>query len=79
MNLALTLEKAGRYDEAIGSYRNAIEVYPEHLPSIQGLTRLQVRAGKADDRTREQLDTIAMRGDEPWRAWARMQQLKMTK
>jgi Tfp pilus assembly protein PilF len=71
MNLALTLERAGRTDEALDTYRTALEVYPDHLPTLQALTRLQVRSGKTDDRTAHMLEEIALRGEsERWRQWA---------
>ncbi len=75
MNLALTLEKAGRTDDAIKAYQTALDVQAEHLPTVQALTRLQVRSGKADEQTRERLEMIAMRGDPAWRDWARLQLL----
>ena len=71
MNLGLTLEKAGRVDDAITSYESALEVYPGHIPTIQALTRLQIRCGRSDNRTRELLSTIALEGETAqWRAWA---------
>ncbi|MCP3902143.1 MAG: tetratricopeptide repeat protein [Planctomycetes bacterium] len=71
MNLALTLEHAGRIDEAMATYGTALEVYPNHLPTMQALARLQVRSGKTDDRTRRFLEEIALRGESPeWREWA---------
>jgi len=72
MNLALTLETAGHVDDAIGTYRTALEVAPDHIQTIQALARLQCKSGKKDARTLEALQTIAMRGDsERWRDWAR--------
>jgi len=74
MNLALTLEIAGRTDEALSTYRTALELYPEHIGSIQALTRLQIRTGALDDGTPTNLATIALRGEtEQWRQWARLE------
>ncbi|MHC4414367.1 MAG: tetratricopeptide repeat protein [Planctomycetota bacterium] len=74
MNLALTLERAGRIDEAMETYGTALEVYPNHLPTIQALARLQLRYDRADDRTAGFLEEIALRGETPqWRDWARQQ------
>ena len=74
MNLALTLEKAGRTDEAITQYRRALEVHPGHRPTVQALTRLEVRAGRIDDQTLRRLDTLSLEGVDPyWRRWAREQ------
>jgi Flp pilus assembly protein TadD len=71
MNLALTLEKAGRVDEALATYGTALEVYPNHIPTIQALTRLQIRHNRADDRTAAMLSEIALAGEsEQWREWA---------
>ena len=74
MNLALTLERAGRTDQALSAYGSALEVYPDHLPTLEALARLQVRARRTDDRTKHALEEIAMRGEtERWREWARQQ------
>jgi tetratricopeptide (TPR) repeat protein len=72
MNLALTLERAGRTKEALDTYRTALEVYPGHIQTMQAIARLQVRAGKTDDFTQECLREIAMRGETAqWKEWAR--------
>ena len=74
LNLALTLEAAGRDADAADAYRAAIEVFPGHVPSLQGLTRLQVRSGTADASTADALREIALRGEsDAWRAWARLE------
>jgi tetratricopeptide (TPR) repeat protein len=36
MNLALTLERAGRTDDALATYATALEVYPDHIPNDRG-------------------------------------------
>ncbi len=77
MNLAMTLERAGRFNEALAAYDAALEAYPEHLGSMQGKARLQVRHGLVDESTPELLDAIAMRGDEQWRNWANVQRTKL--
>lgn len=71
MNLALTLERAGRVDEALATYDTALEVYPNHLPTIQALARLQLRHNRTDDRTPDFLKEIALRSDSEWQQWAR--------
>ncbi len=71
LNLGLALERAGKIDAALDSYRTALDVYPGHLPSIQALARCQIRHGRTDDRTPAWLEEIAMRGDAQWREWAR--------
>jgi tetratricopeptide (TPR) repeat protein len=71
VNLALTLEMAGRFDEALASYGAALEVYPDYLPAIEGIARLTTRAEKKDERLTGWLDAIAMRAESPeWREWA---------
>ncbi|MDP1662700.1 MAG: hypothetical protein Q8L55_12370 [Phycisphaerales bacterium] len=70
-NLAMTLEAAARYDDAIASYRLALETRPGHLPSLQALTSLLLRLDKPDDHSAAALRTIAVQGTTPqWRAWA---------
>lgn len=72
LNLALTLERAGRVDEALAACDSALEVYPGHIATTQALARLQLRHRRTDDRTRKLLEDIAMRGEsEQWREWAR--------
>lgn len=78
VNLALTLERAGRVDEAISAYSTALEVYPDYLPGMQGLSRLQMASGRSDPKTVHMLNEIAMRGEtEEWREWAKMQKVKL--
>lgn len=80
MNLAYTLELAGRTDEAITTFRTALEVYPDHLPTMQALARLQVRSGKQDAETPRMLKEVAIRGETPeWRDWARLQMVRVVK
>ncbi len=71
MNLAMTLESAGRTDEALDAYRTALEVHPDHLPTLQAMTSLQLRTGRNDESTRANLQTIALRGDASWQSWAK--------
>lgn len=77
LNLALTLERAGRTDDALKQYETALEVYPDHLPTLQAISRLMVRSNKQDARTRAFLEEISMRGEsDAWRSWARLQLAK---
>lgn len=79
VNLALTLERAGRTSDALREYATALEIMPEHLPAMQGMTSLQLRTGNADEQTRKRLETIALRSDSPqWKGWARMQLTRLT-
>jgi hypothetical protein len=72
MNLALTLERAGRTEDALATYATGLGVYPDHIPTIEPRALLQVRSGKADDRTRK-MRHRAPRRTERWREWARLQ------
>lgn len=77
-NLALTLERAGQSDEALACYRSALDVAPEHVPALQGLAAIQIRAGRPDAATRRALGIIAVQGTtEHWRHWARLQAAKI--
>jgi len=73
INLGIALERGGKADDALEAYASAIEVFPGHLPSLQALTRLQVRSGNRTEETNELLREIVHRGDETWREWARLQ------
>ena len=78
LNLAMTLEEAGRIDEASEAYMTALEVYPNHLPTLMGLTRMQIRTQSSDNRTIENLKTIVMRSDDPdWRQWAERELIRL--
>lgn len=70
INLGLTLEHAGRIDEAIDAYAAAHDLNAHHLGAMQALARAQLRYRRADDRTPVLLAEIALRADEPWRTWA---------
>ncbi len=74
MNLALTLERAGRTDEALSVYATAMETYQGHIPTIQAMTRLEVKSGRTNDRTRANLEEIALKGQtQQGREWAQGQ------
>ena len=78
VNLAMTLEKAGRTDDALETYETAMEVYPGYLPAMQAIASLQLRRGTPDERTGRFLSEIALRAEEPgWREWARAQLLEL--
>ena len=70
VNLALTLERAGRLEEAFKTYETALEVAPEDLSAIEGLASLAVRTNRDEPRLRGWLDAIALEGDRAWSAWA---------
>ena len=72
VNLAITLEEAGRVDDALASYSAALEVAPTYLPAIQGLARLSIRSGRENEHLEQWLETIALQGqDRTWIEWAK--------
>ena len=67
----MTLDQAGKVQEAADSYRAALEVHPGHLPAIQGLASLTLRAGLAEPAVVGWLEEVALRAEErTWRDWA---------
>lgn len=42
LNLSLTLESAGRYDQAADHARTALQIHPGHIASLQQLARLEL-------------------------------------
>lgn len=71
VNLAITLEQAGRMSDALASYEDALQVSPEYLPAIQGMAVAIVRTGAKDERLRAWLDRIATGPDtDRWVEWA---------
>lgn len=70
INLGLTLEHAGRIDEALDAYTAALELSPTSLAAAQALARAQLRHARTDDRTDRLLADIALRAGPAWRDWA---------
>ncbi len=71
VNLALTLEAAGRDKEALEAYDSALQAYPGHLPAMMGAASLALRTRIEDERLEAWLAEIALRAEEPrWREWA---------
>ena len=80
VNLAATLERAGRMGEALANYNAALEASPGSIGAVQGLARLQLRTGRTDERTQHLLDEIALRGESSeWRDWARSRQASLSR
>ena len=74
LNLAITLDRAGRAEEARAAYTATLEVYPGHLGAIQGLARLAVRSGERAPPLTQWLARIALEGETAqWRTWAARQ------
>jgi hypothetical protein len=58
-------------DEAIRTYKTALEVYPGHLPTVEALARICVVKHPDSEELAGWLDQIAMQGEtECWREWA---------
>jgi Tfp pilus assembly protein PilF len=77
MNLALTLEQAGQVDEAIQTYRTALEVYPGHMATVQALARLEVTSGHKSEELEGWLDQIALQGEtQMWKEWADRERMR---
>ena len=70
LNLGIALERGGKTQDALDAYASANEVYPNYLPAMQAITRLQLRSGNVDDSTHTMLQAIAFRAQEPWKSWA---------
>lgn len=66
---------AGKYtNEAFKALDSALEVAPEHVPTLQAYARLAVRDGRRDDKVATMLKAIALRGETAgWREWAQEQ------
>ena len=74
INLAITLERAGRASDAMDAYKAALEVQPGSVVAMQGAAVLAVRAGKPDPALNGWLREIAMNGENAvWRDWALQQ------
>lgn len=78
VNLAMTLERAGRTDEALASYDAAVALYDNYLPALQGRAKLKIATGRTDASTTDDLNEIALRGDEAWRDWALLWSAKLS-
>lgn len=79
VNLALILEQAGRSEDAINAYVAALEVSPNYIPAMQGLTRVQIASGRTDHRTSTMLHEISLRGETlQWKEWASVQRTRLT-
>ena len=72
INLAITLERAGRAGEALAAYKTALEVQPGSVVAVQGAAVIAVREGRQEPALAAWLEQIALAGEsEPWRDWAR--------
>lgn len=77
INLAITLERAGRAGEAIDAYKAALEVQPGSVVAMQGAAVIAVREGRAEPALDGWLREIALAGESAqWREWARVASLR---
>src|ERR1700741_5284035 len=71
INLAITLERAGRAGDPPAAFRNALEVEPGSIAAMQGAALIAIRDGTRFSTLEQWLSDISMRGESPaWRAWA---------
>ncbi len=71
INLAITLERAGRTGDALAAYKTALEVQPGSVVAMQGAAVIAVREGKNEAALAGWLKQIAMSGETAkWREWA---------
>ncbi len=77
VNLAMTLERAGKTEDAVAAYDAALAVYDGYLPAVQGKARLQIEARRTDGETARLLEEIALRGDAEWKEWATLWRAKL--
>jgi len=50
-NLGCVLERGGQYELAIASYERALRRRPDHLPTLENLARVRIKAGYRDEAT----------------------------
>ena len=62
-NLGQELEKQGRLDEAVASYKRALEIYPECVESRNNLGHLYARFGRLDEAITEYRKALAVKSD----------------
>ncbi|MDZ4772408.1 MAG: hypothetical protein SGI72_04660, partial [Planctomycetota bacterium] len=76
VNLAITMERAGRTEDAFRSYLAALEVAPESVSAMQGAAAIVIRDSREEPRLSSWLRTISLHGDEAgWRDWAQSKRL----
>jgi tetratricopeptide (TPR) repeat protein len=77
-NLAITLERGGKHQEAMDAARAALEIRAGDLEAMECLALIQVREGVADATTLSYLDAIIQRAaDLTWNAWAKGERITL--
>lgn len=78
LNLALTLHKAGKHEDALAAARAALESRADYAPAKQAVALLLAHRGERGEESRTLLRDLALEGGTPeWRAWAREQLTKI--
>ena len=70
VNLAIALERGGKFVDAIEAAKTALEVAPGNLEAMQVVAWVQVREGFGDVVPRQYLEQIAQRSTPAWKIWA---------
>jgi len=71
-NLGLVFESAGRLDEAVNHYKEALALDPENPEVIGNTARARIRRGDDDAEVRDLLGKLVMRDTrQEWVEWAR--------
>tara|TARA_E500000318_G_scaffold109066_1_gene121225 strand:- start:1099 stop:1329 length:231 start_codon:yes stop_codon:yes gene_type:complete len=74
----MTPAEAGRIDGAGRPHRTSLENYPNHLPTLMGLTWVQIRSQTTNEQTKHNLRAIVMQAGEPaWREWAERELIRL--
>lgn len=79
INLAWTLESAGRNQDALETYRTAHEVYPDHVMRCKGLRVCRSKAVKArrEDGSNVGADCNAGGETPEWKEGAKSQRMRV--
>ncbi len=72
VNLAITLYRAGRFQEALDEVNIAEEMSPDYLPMLQTRCYILLREDRRDEVRLHDLHSISLRSPYPrWQSWAR--------
>jgi Flp pilus assembly protein TadD len=71
-NLGLVLEQAGKLDEAVDSYDQAIQIEPDNPQYLGNAARARIRRGDNDTKVRQLLAKVVSTDTRPdWVQWAK--------
>lgn len=78
VNLAITLERGGRHQDALEAAQSALDVRPGHLGALKAVAWISIQEGQGDQSTLDHLDAIIARAEEPtWQSWARQERIRL--